>query len=108
MDAVDFGLRTELVAESNGRVNILIRSRGPVREPFLSFRIVLSASDVRLLRDYTVLLDPPGMGPVVQQRLPLEPALRVSDLQPSAVQQPVGVEVKTALPEPIELPIDTG
>lgn len=104
MNAIVSGLRTELVAESGGRVKILLRSRGPVREPFLSFRVVLSAPDVRLLRDYNVLLDPPGMAGVEQWRAPFEPELKVSDFQPAVATQPVASEVEAAVARPVDLP----
>ncbi len=58
------------VEQSGGRHFIRISSTEPIREPFLSFLVETSWRSGRLLREYTVLIDPPGMGeeepPVVQ------------------------------------------
>jgi pilus assembly protein FimV len=44
------------------RQYIKITSTEPIREPFLSFLVETSWRSGRLLREYTVLIDPPGMG----------------------------------------------
>ncbi|MFA7633787.1 MAG: FimV/HubP family polar landmark protein [Thiohalomonadaceae bacterium] len=58
------------VEQSGKRYYIKISSTEPIREPFLSMLVEVSWSAGRLLREYTVLIDPPGMGqeepPVVQ------------------------------------------
>ncbi|MEW6645592.1 MAG: FimV/HubP family polar landmark protein [Pseudomonadota bacterium] len=46
----------------DGRHYIKVTSTEPIREPFLSFLVETSWSSGRLLREYTVLIDPPGMG----------------------------------------------
>ncbi|MFR0688525.1 FimV/HubP family polar landmark protein [Enterobacterales bacterium AE_CKDN230030158-1A_HGKHYDSX7] len=43
----------------NGRGYIKVVSTQPVREPFLNFLIAVERPNGRLLREYTVLLDPP-------------------------------------------------
>lgn len=43
----------------DGRPVVRLTSREPIREPFLSFLVELNWSSGRLLREYTVLLDPP-------------------------------------------------
>ncbi|GAB4301328.1 MAG: hypothetical protein Kow0096_22050 [Thiohalomonadaceae bacterium] len=57
----------------DGRHYIKVTSTEPIREPFLSFLVEASWSSGRLLREYTVLIDPPGMG----------------QAEPPAVQAPV-------------------
>lgn len=47
------------IVESNGRDKILITSKQPIKEPFLDFLITASAGSGVLIREYTVLLDPP-------------------------------------------------
>jgi pilus assembly protein FimV len=47
---------------SDGNI-IRIRSVDPIREPFLTFLVEASWSRGRLLREYTVLLDPPTFAP---------------------------------------------
>jgi len=45
----------------DGRSVLLVRSRDAISEPFVSFLIDVSWPRGRLLREYTVLLDPPAM-----------------------------------------------
>ena len=45
----------------DGRSVLLVRSRDPISEPFVSFLIDVNWPRGRLLREYTVLLDPPAM-----------------------------------------------
>ncbi|MCK5662990.1 MAG: hypothetical protein KAI17_05860, partial [Thiotrichaceae bacterium] len=43
----------------NGRPVILVSSNQPINEPFLNFLLEVSWSNGQLLKEYTVLLDPP-------------------------------------------------
>ncbi len=54
---------------ANGAV-IEVRSRSPITEPFLTFLVEATWSSGRLLREYTVLLDPPTYAPPVVQQTP--------------------------------------
>ncbi|MGH8244465.1 MAG: type IV pilus assembly protein FimV, partial [Steroidobacteraceae bacterium] len=45
----------------DGRNVLLVRSRDAISEPFVSFLIDVNWPRGRLLREYTVLLDPPAM-----------------------------------------------
>ncbi len=45
----------------DGRAVLLVRSRDAISEPFVSFLIDVNWPRGRLLREYTVLLDPPSM-----------------------------------------------
>lgn len=47
------------IIESAGRSKILITSKQPIKEPFLDFLISATAGSGILIREYTVLLDPP-------------------------------------------------
>jgi pilus assembly protein FimV len=53
-------LDLEVQERPDGRAAIAITSRDPIKEPFLSFLVELTWSDGRLVREYTLLLDPPG------------------------------------------------
>jgi pilus assembly protein FimV len=53
--ALDF----KLDRKSDGTLFIRVTSRRSIREPFLNFLVELSWPSGRLLREYTVLLDPP-------------------------------------------------
>lgn len=46
-------------ADEQGRPTILVTSNQPISEPFLDFLVELNWPNGRLLREYTVLLDPP-------------------------------------------------
>ncbi|MDO7667308.1 MAG: hypothetical protein MUQ39_02865, partial [Pseudomonadota bacterium] len=48
------------VVEKSGNVKIVISSQQPIREPFIDFLLTATTSGSgRLIREYTVLLDPP-------------------------------------------------
>ncbi|MBO1540382.1 FimV/HubP family polar landmark protein [Pseudomonas sp. OA65] len=47
---------------------IRVTSSKPVEEPFLSFLVQLNQPNGRLLREYTVLMDPPGTPGIVPER----------------------------------------
>jgi pilus assembly protein FimV len=69
---------------------ILVTTRQPVREPFLDFLIEASWSKGRLLRQYTLLVDPPVTMPAAPpaQRTPVRqapsPSPEVKRIQPPA------------------------
>jgi len=52
-------LKFNVKTNADGKPVVLITSRDVVREPFLDFLVELSWSKGRLLREYTVLVDPP-------------------------------------------------
>jgi pilus assembly protein FimV len=53
------GLKFELQESEVGADYIRVYSRDPIREPFLNFLVDINWSKGRLVREYTVLLDPP-------------------------------------------------
>ncbi len=55
----------------DGRSVLLVRSRDAIAEPFVSFLIDVSWPRGRLLREYTVLLDPPVFAPQDDQAVPV-------------------------------------
>ena len=68
---------------ANGAV-IEVRSRSPITEPFLTFLVEATWSSGRLLREYTVLLDPPTYAPPVVQQAPSVQAPRRAEPTDSA------------------------
>lgn len=52
-------LRFEVEPGTGNSANIIISSERPIREPFLDFLVEVNWPGGRLLREYTVLLDPP-------------------------------------------------
>lgn len=52
-------LRFDVVTADSGGDFIRISSKDPVREPFLNFLLEINWANGRMVREYTVLLDPP-------------------------------------------------
>ena len=52
-------LKFEPTVTAKGRTVIRVTSEFPIREPFMNFLIEVNWPNGRLLREYTVLLDPP-------------------------------------------------
>ena len=53
------GLNFQVVVDSGGESYVAVTTREPVREPFLDFVVETKWPSGRLLREYTLLLDPP-------------------------------------------------
>jgi len=91
-------LKFKPVSLPGGGTAIRVTSKDPVREPFLTFLVEVSWPKGRLLREYTVLLDPPEFA---QQRAPqiatpvTTPATQVVEAEPVVVPQ------ATAQTEPV-------
>jgi pilus assembly protein FimV len=92
----------------NGRAIIDVISREPIREPFLNFLVEVVWPNGRMIREYTILLDPPVLmerraaaapvAPVVRQSAPVRepaPAPRAASASPApprpSVATPAGV-----------------
>ncbi|QBR30923.1 MULTISPECIES: FimV/HubP family polar landmark protein [Pseudomonas] len=73
------------------RQMIRVTSRKPVNEPFLNFLVQLDQPNGRLLREYTLLIDPPGSPSIV-------PATDEPDPRPQSSEFPT-VEPATAAPQ---------
>lgn len=97
------GVRFQVKVNPNGTGVIELTSREPVKEPFLNFLVEVNWPSGRLVREYTVLLDPPVFDPsptqrpvipaAVPSRQPVVPAVqpqpkRQSPVQPAARSQP--------------------
>ena len=66
--------RAEQTADGNAVIRV--SSRDPIREPFLNFLIEVNWPKGRMLREYTVLLDPPvtlDRKPAPVQQAPMQP-----------------------------------
>ena len=78
-------LKFNVIRNAAGKPVVRITSRDVIREPFLDFLMEISWSKGRLLREYTVLVDPPltmpAPAPAVQA-----PAARVAPVQSAPVQ----------------------
>jgi len=54
-------LKFDIQQHDNAAYYIVITSKSPVREPFLNFLLEMNWQNGRMLREYTMLLDPPTM-----------------------------------------------
>ncbi|MCK5873869.1 MAG: peptigoglycan-binding protein LysM [Alcanivoracaceae bacterium] len=80
-------LSFEVNLRQDGNGTLRITSAQPVREPFLNFIVEIMWPTGRLLREYTVLLDPPVMAEAVQPSA-VAPVVSQSTA-PAPVQAPV-------------------
>ncbi|RMD79532.1 MAG: hypothetical protein D6809_03360, partial [Gammaproteobacteria bacterium] len=60
------GLRFELVRPKKGSPYLRVTSREPVREPFLDFLVQVDWRGGHLVKEYTLLLDPPTFAPAAE------------------------------------------
>ena len=88
-----------LSTSPNGPV-VQIRSRSPITEPFLTFLVEATWPSGRLLREYTVLLDPPTYTPPAAQRpQQVEAPRRATPTDSARIErQPAPVEQQRATP----------
>lgn len=80
-------LKFEVMINSQGKSVIKIRSRKPVKEPFLNFLVEVNWPAGRLLREYTLLLDPPIYSS--QKADPVKPVQTTSAAPKPSATQPV-------------------
>jgi pilus assembly protein FimV len=91
-DGVLLQLRFKVVEGSSGADYIQVTSREPIREPFLNFLLELNWAKGRIVREYTVLLDPPLYDPVRRQAPAATPARRTPVIAEPEMQEPVIAE----------------
>jgi pilus assembly protein FimV len=80
-------LRFKPQVSPEGRPIIRVTSRDPIREPYLDFLIEVNSSQGRLVKEYTVLLDPPTTikrSPPRVQAPVVREAARPRQVQPAA------------------------
>jgi pilus assembly protein FimV len=99
-------LRFEVERRPGGQPYIRIFTRESVREPFLSFLVEADWAKGRVIREFTILLDPPTL--TVQQQLPKSaPAAQPA---PAPVAQPAPVPEPPPMaefePEPVMAPAE--
>gem|GEM_PF-331860 len=92
-------LKFEVRQNQNGVTSLYVTSRRPVTEPFLNFLVEVQWPAGRMLREYTLLLDPPEF----KQELPL--AIRAAKQQPSSQ---VNTSENQARVQPGQMVTDSG
>ena len=78
---VHSNIKVELAKNPDGSPVLRLRSQQPIDDPYLDMLIQVDWASGRLLREYTILLDPPGY----KQSLSEEPAVSVINKPGSAI-----------------------
>lgn len=99
-------LKFTSVIKPNGKSVIRVTSSKPVREPYLNFLVEVLWPNGRLLREYTLLLDPPTYSPqaviAATPRLPVAAPAPAPRPQVSApVPRPITPSTQAAAPTPV-------
>ena len=83
------GVRVTLQRRADGRAFMLLTSDKPISEPFIDLILEASWSSGRIVRDYTMLLDPPNLraSAAVVPALPQIAAAPVAPLTPPAASR---------------------
>jgi len=94
-------IQFEVQIDGEGGASILLKSNKPVREPFLNFIIEVEWPQGRLLREYTVLLDPPIFSEKAPAQVfpPSTEYQRVPTAPTSSVQPPVTIAPRDIAPQ---------
>lgn len=98
------GLKTTLQRRANGRAYLKLSSDRVVNEPFVDLILEASWSSGRIVRDYTLLFDPPnlrsaGTAAPDKAQLPIQSA--PAGAQPAARSADTPPPVKPAQPKPV-------
>lgn len=95
-------LRFSVVKKPDGRAVLKVTSNRPVNDPFIDMLVELNWASGRLVREYTVLLDPPGMGgPQVVAPVAVAPTT------PAPAAKPAPAPAPTPTPAPVPAPAVT-
>ncbi len=88
-------LRFSIEKKASGKAFLKVTSSRPVNDPFIDMLIELSWASGRLVREYTMLLDPPGM--VVPQAVaPKPPVVAAPVIKPAPAPAPAPAVEKPA------------
>ncbi len=93
--------KMEIKSRADDTFYIHLSSSQPVREPFLNFLLELNWYNGRILREYTVLLDPPGR--VVKQPAVIATPEVTQPAQIAREPEPIPAPAPVVEPEPVPL-----
>lgn len=89
-------VRVEVAGRQGDRLRVILSTRRPVREPFLTLLLEADWDGGRALREYTVLLDPPTEAPTT----PAPPARGERDTTAPDTAAAAPTETRTAAEQP--------
>jgi pilus assembly protein FimV len=96
-------IKFEIERRPAGTYLIRMRTRQPVREPFMNFLLEMNWPNGRILREYTVLLDPPDLfrrQPTVVEAPETQPPAEISRVPAPLAPEPMAVPEPELAPEP--------
>jgi pilus assembly protein FimV len=93
-------LRFRVMEGPKGKVQIHVTSTQPIREPFLNFLLEVNWPKGRLLREYTVLLDPPVYAPEATTAMKRPVAAPEAQPAPAPVPKPMRPVATAPTPAP--------
>ncbi|MEN8175514.1 MAG: FimV/HubP family polar landmark protein [Pseudomonadota bacterium] len=101
-------LRFRVIARGAASGSVLVTSDRPIREPFLDFLVKAEWSTGQVVREYTLLLDPPftgaGRAPVIDVPVQTVQPKPLAQPRPAARPRPVARTEPAARPEPVTAP----
>ncbi len=98
--------RFSVTQSAGGAPVIQVRSERPVSEPFVTLLLDIRWASGRLLREYTVLLDPPLFESEPVQAAAAAPAVSRADATPAQTDSS-GAVVRSTAPAPVRAPAAT-
>jgi pilus assembly protein FimV len=100
------GIRITLERRPDGRHFLRLSSSRPVNEPFVDLILETNWSSGRIVRDYTLLFDPPSLrqnaAPLAAQVSPAAPSQRARPAAPAPSARTPAAPVARATPAPAE------
>ena len=87
------GLRVTLMRRANGRAYIRLTSDRPVNEPFIDMILEASWASGRIVRDYTMLFDPPNLRGPATAATPTAPAVGATQSGAATAQSVPGAAI---------------
>lgn len=108
-------LKFKVKRRPNGDYYIHVTTTENVREPFMNFLLEMNWKNGRMLREYTMLIDPPGLAskqapapaPVVAETIAPEPVVEVQEPVAEIVEEPTPFVEPVDVPEPASEPVIT-
>ena len=102
-------LKFKIQEHEDGTYYVNVTTRSPVREPFLNFLLEMNWQNGRMLREYTMLLDPPSQvhkQPTVVETPAIVAPAEVAAQEAEAPAETPFVEPESAIPEAakVEMP----
>ena len=88
------GLRTSIQRRANGRAYIRLTSDRPVNDPFVDMILEASWNTGRIVRDYTMLFDPPNLR--ATPSAPTAPSTGTAQSSPVQTQSAPGIAINGA------------